>query len=158
VNVPLSLLTPALDGFGILLNHSDTDSSVDLPVSGFRTANIGTVKIPLPGLSRRVTNLRAYYEKGGLQLGVAARQRSSFLGTISDFQDNNQLVFIKGETTVDLQVSYEFKSGTLKGLTLLGQGTNVTNAPYIEIDPSNGNEVVNKKFGKVFMLGASYKF
>lgn len=158
VNVPLSLLTPALDGFGILLNHSDTDSSVDLPVSGFRTANIGTVKIPLPGLSRRVTNLRAYYEKGGLQLGVAARQRSSFLGTISDFQDNNQLVFIKGETTVDVQVSYEFKQGTFKGLTLLGQGTNVTNAPYIEIDPSNGNEVVNKKFGKVFMLGASYKF
>lgn len=158
VNVPLSLLTPALDGFGVLINHSDTKSEVDLPVEGFRTANIGTVKIPLPGLSRRVTNLRAYYEKGGLQVAVAARQRSSFLGTISDFQDNNQLVFIKGETTVDLQLSYEFKSGMAKGLTLLAQGTNMTNAPYIEVNPSNGTEVVNKKFGTVYMLGAAYKF
>jgi iron complex outermembrane receptor protein len=158
VNVPLSLLTPALDGFGVLLNHSDTRSSVDLPVSGFSTSNIGTIKIPLPGLSRRVTNLRAYYEKGGLQLAVAARKRSAFLGTISDFQDNNQLVFIKGETTVDLQASYEFKAGMLKGLTLLAQGTNVTNAPYVELNPSSNSETVNKKFGAVYMLGASYKF
>ncbi|MBL8361477.1 MAG: TonB-dependent receptor [Rubrivivax sp.] len=158
VNIPLSLLTPALDGFGILLNHSDTDSSVELPVSGFATSNVGTVTIPLPGLSRRVTNLRAYYEKGGLQVAVAARKRSPFLGTISDFQDNNQLVFIKGETTVDVQLAYEFKQGMLKGLTVLAQGTNVTNAPYIELNPSNNSETVNKKFGAVYMLGASYKF
>jgi iron complex outermembrane recepter protein len=158
VNLPLSLFTPALDGFGFLLNYSDTRSSVDLPVSGFATSNIGSIKIPLPGLSRRVANLRAYYEQSGLQLAVAARKRSAFLGTISDFQDNNQLVFIKGETTVDVQMAYEFKSGMAKGLTVLASGTNVTNAPYVELNPESNSETVRKKFGTVWMLGASYKF
>jgi iron complex outermembrane recepter protein len=158
VNLPLSLFTPALDGFGFLLNYSDTKSAVDLPVSGFATSNIGTVKIPLPGLSRRVANLRAYYERGGLQVAVAARQRSAFLGTISDFQDNNQLVYIKGETTMDVQLAYEFKGGMAKGLTLLASGTNVNNAPYVELNPENNSETVRKKFGAVWMLGASYRF
>jgi hypothetical protein len=40
----------------------------------------------------------------------AARKRSDFLGQISDFQDNAQLTFVKGETIVDLQASYEFQS------------------------------------------------
>lgn len=158
VNVPLSLLTPALDGFGVLVNHSDTKSALDLASAGFSTANVGTATIPLPGLSRRVTNLRAYYEKSGLQLAVAARTRSAFLGSISDFQDNNQLVFIKGETTVDVQVGYEFQGGPAKGLTVLLQGANVTNAPYVEVNPANGSETVRKKFGTVWSLGANYKF
>jgi len=158
VNVPLSMLTPALNGFGVLINHSDTDSKVELPVSGFQVQNIGTITIPLPGLSRRVTNVRAYYEMAGWQVAVASRTRSSFLGTISDFQDRNQLVFIKGETTVDVQLGYEFGSGPLKGLTLLAQGTNVTNTPYKEINPSDGSEVVSKKFGTVYSISANYKF
>jgi len=158
VNIPLSLLTPALDGFGVLVNHSDTDSKLDLSTAGFATANVGTATIPLPGLSRRVTNLRAYYEKAGLQVAVAARQRSAFLGSISDFQDNNQLVFIKGETTMDVQLGYEFQGGPAKGLTVLLQGANVTNAPYVEINPANGAESVRKKFGTVWSLGANYRF
>ena len=158
VNVPLSMLTPALDGFGVMINHSDTDSSLDLSTAGFNTANIGTSSIPLPGLSRRVTNVRAYYEKAGFQVGLAARQRSAFLGTISDFQDNNQLVFIKGETTVDAQVGYSFQSGPAKGLELLLQGVNLTNAAYIEQNPSNNSETVRKKFGTVWSLMAKYKF
>ena len=158
VNFPLSMLTSALDGFGVQINHSDTRSTLQLPTSGQRTANIGTTTIPLPGLSRRVTNLRGYYERNGLQVGLAARQRSAFLGTISDFQDNNQLVYIKGETTVDVQLAYEFTSGMAKGLTLLAQGTNVTNAPYVELNPSNGSETLRKKFGVVYMFGANYKF
>jgi iron complex outermembrane recepter protein len=116
------------------------------------------VTIPLPGLSRRVTNVRAYYEMAGWQVAVASRTRSSFLGTISDFQDRNQLVFIKGETTVDVQLGYEFGNGPLKGLTLLAQGTNVTNTPYKEINPSDGSEVVSKKFGTVYSISANYKF
>ena len=75
VNVPLSLLTPTLDGFGVLVNYSDTKSSLDLSTAGFNVKDIGTSTIPLPGLSRRVTNVRAYYEKYGFQISVAQRTR-----------------------------------------------------------------------------------
>lgn len=158
VNVPLNMVANALDGFGVMVNYSDTSSSVSLPVSGFSTSGIGSIKIPLPGLSRQVTNLRAYYERNGFQIAVARRERSSFLGTVSDFQDNNQLVFIKGEATIDLQLAYEFQAGPMKGLSLLVQGTNLTNTKYVEFDPSSGNSTSEKKFGTTYLFGANYKF
>ncbi len=158
VNVPLSMAFQALDGFGVLVNYSNTDSSVSLPAGGFSTQNVNTGNIPLPGLSKQVTNLRAYYEKNGFQIAVARRERSDFLGSISDYQDQTKLVYIKGDAQLDLQVSYEFETGPLKGLSLLAQGSNLTNSELIQYDASNGNVTERKKFGKTFLLGANYKF
>jgi len=158
VNVPLSLAFDALDGFGVMLNYSNTTSSVSMPTSGFATSGVNSVTIPLPGLSKQVTNLRAYYEKAGFQVAVARRYRSAFLGTISDYQDNSQFVFIKGESQIDLQLAYEFQGGPLKGLSLLAQGTNLTNTAFVEYDPSTGNTTNTKKFGAGYMVGVNYKF
>ena len=158
LNVPFSMLTPALDGFGLMANISATNSNVSLPTSGFSTQEIGRDKIPLPGLSKNVTNLRAYYEKHGFQVSVAGRQRSDFLGEISDFQDNRQLTFIKGETVVDLQVGYEFQTGMLKGLSVLFQGNNLTNAQFQRYSNTPDNVVEKVKYGKTYLLGVTYKY
>jgi iron complex outermembrane recepter protein len=158
VNVPFSLMTNALDGFGVLVNYSNTNSSLNLSTSGLNVANIGTSTIPLPGLSKQVTNLRAYYEKYGFQVAVASRYRSEFLGNISDFQDNNQLVFFKAERTYDLQAAYEIQTGSLKGLSFLAQGNNLTNTEQVQYDPASGNTTSRKKFGKQYLAGISYKF
>lgn len=158
LNVPFSMLTPALDGFGLMANISATNSNVSLPTSGFSTQEIGRDKIPLPGLSKNVTNLRAYYEKHGFQVSVAGRQRSDFLGEISDFQDNRQLTFIKGETVVDLQVGYEFQTGMLKGLSVLLQGNNLTNAQFQRYSNTPDNVVEKVKYGKTYLLGVTYKY
>jgi len=158
VNVPLNMVVDALDGFGVMVNYSNTSSSLSLPASAFQTQNVNIPSIPLPGLSKQVTNLRAYYEKHGFQIAVAARKRSDFLGSISDYQDKTQLVFIKGDTQVDLQASYEFSEGYLKGLSILGQAGNLTNAELAYYDASNGNTTDRKKFGKTYMLGLNYKF
>ncbi len=131
-NLPFSMITPYLDGFGVMVNHSDTKSGIELPEIGFANVNGDKVSIPLPGLSRKVTNLRLYYEKAGFQIAAAARKRSSFLGQVSDYQDNAQLTFIKGETIVDLQASYEIQSGWLKGTSLFAQAQNWNNAPFLE--------------------------
>jgi len=157
VNVPLSLATNWLDGFGVAVNYSYTDSAVELDASGFATQNVKTTKIPLPGLSKQVTNLRFYYEKYGFQIAVAARKRSDYLGSINDYQDRNQLVYIKGSTGVDFQTSYEFSSGWLKGLSLMAQGSNMTNPWFSYYDASNGQTTDRKKFGKSYLLGLSYK-
>ncbi|MEK8031577.1 TonB-dependent receptor [Ideonella sp. DXS29W] len=158
VNVPFSMVSSWLDGFGVMANYSNTDSSVKLPSSGFSGQNVNTPSIPLPGLSKEVTNLRLYFEKYGLQLAVARRERSSYLGSISDYQDKTQLVYVKGEAQVDVQAAYEFDWGFLKGFSILAQGNNLTNAEYAEYDAQNGNITNRKKFGKSFLVGVNYKF
>jgi iron complex outermembrane recepter protein len=158
VNVPFSLATSALDGFGISVNHSDTSSSINLATAGFNTQDIGISTIPLPGLSKRVTNYRFYYENYGFQIAVAARQRSDFLGEISDYQDNRQLTFIKAETTVDLQLGYEFNSGMLKGLSINLQGSNLTNTKFQRYDGDPSKIVETIKYGKTYTAGLNYKF
>ena len=158
VNVPFSMLAPILDGFGVMANMSSTSSNVSLPTSAFNTNDIGKDKIPLPGLSKNVTNLRLYYEKSGFQVAVAGRQRSDFLGEISDFQDNRQLTFIKGETVVDLQAGYEFQQGPAKGLSILFQVNNASNAKFQRYSNTPDNIVETVKYGKIYLMGATYKF
>ena len=155
---PFSMLTPVLDGFGLMANMSSTSSSVSLPTSSFSTQEIGKDKIPLPGLSKNVNNLRFYYEKNGFQVAVAGRQRSDFLGEISDFQDNRQLTFIKGETVIDWQLGYEFQQGPAKGLSLQLQMNNASNAQFMRYSNTPDNIVEKVKYGKIYLMGATYKF
>jgi len=157
-NLPFSMVSPYLDGFGVMVNHSDTQSSIDLPEIGFANVAGDMVSIPLPGLSRKVSNLRLYYEKAGFQIAAAARKRSSFLGQVSDYQDNAQLTFIKGETIVDLQASYEFQSGWLKGLSVFAQAQNWNNAPFLEYTNDENNPTNRVDYGRTYHFGASYKF
>lgn len=159
VNIPFSLVTSYLDGFGVMLNHSYTKSGIDLPKDGFATQNVSPTSIPLPGLSKKVTNLRLYYEAHGLQVAWAARKRSDFLGQISDFQDNAQLTFVRGDTIVDLQASYEFQSGFAKGLSVFVTALNWNNTPYREYNGVDRNATVFKTdYGRTYQFGASYKF
>ncbi len=165
VNVPFSMASPYLgsfgqylDGFGIMVNHSDTRSSINLPRESFANITGDAVSVPLPGLSRKVTNLRLYYEKAGFQIAAAARKRSNFLGQVSDFQDNAQLTFIKGETIVDLQASYEIQGGWLKGTSLYVQAQNWNNAPFLEYTADENNPTNRVDYGRTYHFGASYKF
>jgi iron complex outermembrane receptor protein len=157
-NIPFSMVSTYLDGFGMMVNHSDTKSGIELPEIGFANVAGDSVSIPLPGLSRKVSNLRLYYEKAGFQIAAAARKRSSFLGQVSDFQDNQQLTFIKGETIVDLQASYEIQSGWLKGVSLYAQAQNWNNAPFLEFTTDENNPSNRVDYGRTYHFGASYKF
>ncbi|TFW17810.1 TonB-dependent receptor, partial [Massilia arenosa] len=158
VNVPFSMVSEYLDGFGVMVNHSDTTSSIELPAFGFANINSPKQEIPLPGLSKRVTNARVYYEKYGFQFAAAARKRSDFLGQVSDFQDNQQLTFIKGETIIDYQMSYEFQSGWLKGVSVYAQANNWNNAPYQEFTESPDSVTNKVVYGRTYQFGVNYKF
>ncbi len=158
VNVPFNLLTPALNGFGIMASTAINDSSVRLPVSGFKVADLDGINIPMPGLSKSVTNVRVYYENHGMQVSLGARTRADFLGEISNFQDERSLSFIRGSTEVDLQLGYEFQSGYLKGLGVLFQGTNLTNAVFERYRDVPANSLGKIKYGKSYLFGLSYKY
>ena len=160
VNVPLSLLARPLDGFGVALNHSDTKSSITIQPGQLPGLNVGSAfDIPLPGLSRRVTNLRVYYEKYGFQVSVAKRMRSDFLGEIKDYKDDTEITFIRGESVVDLQLGYTFSDKSmLKGLSLLFQANNINNALFQQYTDDRDNPTDTKKYGKTYLFGANYKF
>ena len=154
---PLGMVAKPLEGFGLQLTHSDTSSSIKPPTSGFSTNDVGVATLPLPGLSRQVTSLQFYYERHGWQFRVAQRQRSDFLGEITDFQDNRQLTFIKGESITDLQLGYEFQRGFLKGLSVLFQAGNLTNAEFQRYKETPANVIEKVKYGKTYLLGVNYK-
>jgi iron complex outermembrane recepter protein len=158
VNLPFSLLTPSLDGFGFFVSYSNTNSKLDLASAGFNTQDVSGKSIPLPGLSRKVTNGKIYYEKNGVQLGVAVRDRSDFLGEISDFQDNKQYTFIKAEAIVDVQAGYELQSGPLKGLAVQFTGQNMTKARFERFNGDRDSVTESIRPGKTYALGVSYKF
>ncbi|MDH5329951.1 MAG: TonB-dependent receptor, partial [Aquincola sp.] len=148
-SVPLNLLSPTLDGFGIQASASFTDSKIK-PFGDADTR-------PLPGLSKNVATLTAYYEKYGFSARVAARNRSKFIAEIEGFGADREYKFAKAETVTDLQLGYEVQSGPAKGLNFLLQINNVTNEPYIELDGA-GNQTKLDKYGKTYLFGVSYKF
>ena len=159
VNIPLSLIAKPLDGFGIAVNHSDTKSSIIITPGQLPGLINTNLSIPLPGLSRRVTNVRAYYEKHGFQISVAQRTRSDFLGEIKDYKDDTEITFIRGESVVDLQIGYTFPDKSfLKGLSLLFQANNVTDALFRQYINDRENPTDTKRYGKTYLLGANYKF
>ena len=159
VNLPLSMLTSWLDGFGISVNHSDTKSSIVITPGQLPGLINTNLTIPLPGLSRRVTNLRLYYEKYGFQIAFAKRSRSDFLGELKDFKDDTEITFIRGETVTDLQLAYEFPERSfLRGLSLLFQANNIRDALFKQYTDDRENPTDTKRYGKTYLLGANYKF
>lgn len=154
-SIPLSMFWEPLEGFGIVANYSDTKSSIA------PSGPDGPVTQTLPGLSRYVSNLTAYYENGGFSFRVSQRSRSSFRGEIQGFGADRETQFIRGEDVIDLQTGYEFKKGPLEGLSVLVQVNNLTNEEYREYfrDP-NVSDRPRKyvEYGRTMLLGLNYKF
>ncbi|KUO98734.1 hypothetical protein AR274_05975 [Stenotrophomonas maltophilia] len=120
---------------------------------------MGSDPISLPGLSKRVYNFTAYYERSGFEARVSQRRRSDFIGEIGNFNGNRSLRYVVGENVTDAQVSYTFSdSSALRGLTLLLQGSNLTNEPYRTYAGSKDRPLEYIEWGRTYMLGVNYKF
>ena len=150
VSLPGSLLTDALADFGVTANASFTDSSIK--------PNPSDPATPLPGLSEKVWNITAYYEKNGFSARASQRNRSKFLGEVAGFGNGRTLRYVKGESILDLQFGYELQSGPAKGLNLLLQLNNVTDEPFSTYNNGQLQQVVNyQDYGRTVLFGVSYK-
>lgn len=149
-SLPLNMVAPVLDGFGLVASYANTTSAI----KPFGSSS----DMPMPGLSRVVTNLTAYYEKNGFSLRASQRARSNFLGEVIGFGGGREYTYIKAERIVDLQAGYEFQSGTAKGLTLLAQVYNANNAAYQRYQGTPDNVIDTVRYGKTVLLGATYKY
>ena len=149
VSVPFNLISPMLDGFGAQMSASNSSTSI-------HPNGPGTSE-PLPGFSKHVSNVTAYYEKYGFSARVSQRYRSDFVGEVSGFGADRALVYIKGEKDVSLQLGYEFDSGSLKGMSLLFQVNNATNSPYETYYTTPNKPKEYQEFGRQYLFGINYK-
>jgi TonB-dependent receptor len=158
-SLPGDMITDALSGFGTILSFSQTESGIsiqDPPGNDFVTGT-GLGTIPLPGLSKTVWSATLYYEKAGFSARVATRARSKYIGEVTNFANDRAFRYIKADRITDLQTGYEFQSGPMKGLSLLLQVNNVTNAPYIAYTTSEARVLDHQEYGRQFLLGLNYK-
>jgi TonB-dependent receptor len=157
VSLPLNLVSDVFKGFGIQASASFTNSSIKIrdPESA---DSVGGGDISLPGLSKQVYNLTAYYEANGFEARVSQRRRSDFIGEIGNFNGSRTLRYVVGENITDLQVGYNFNAGSLKGLGLLFQVNNLTNEAYQTYAGTKDRPLEYMRWGRSFLIGANYKF
>jgi iron complex outermembrane receptor protein len=154
LSLPGEMLTETLQGFGLILSASYTDSSIQPDKSN--------PSQPIPGLSEYVVNGTVYFEKGGFAARLSTRYRSEYRGDISTFGPRGaQFRELQSETVLDAQISYSFREGSLEGLTLILQGYNLTDEPLFAVEGgfNDGRYVKDyQSWGRQFSVGASYKF
>ncbi|MCV2370855.1 TonB-dependent receptor [Roseateles oligotrophus] len=151
LSLPLQIVTPMLDGFGVQFSYAYTDSKIQ-PFGPGDTR-------PLPGLSKNTYNLTGYYEKNGFSARVSTRIRDAYVGEITGFGADRTFTYGQKETITDMQVGYEFQSGMAKGVSVLLQVNNLGNEAYTEYydaDPTRTRQVSN--YGRTYLFGVNYKF
>ncbi|WP_256646831.1 TonB-dependent receptor [Thermomonas paludicola] len=158
-SLPLDLVFGnAWQGFGVVASASFNDSSIKI-LDPDSASSVGNGPIALPGLSKRVYNFTAYYERDGFEFRINNRRRSDFIGEIGNFDGNRTLRYVVGENITDAQVSYTFgDSSTFKGLSLLLQASNLGDEAYRTYAGSKDRPLEYIKWGRTLLLGASYKF
>jgi TonB-dependent receptor len=156
-SLPLENITPILRGFGVVASANYNDSSITIYDPNSATS-VGNGPITLPGLSKNVYNLTAYYEHGGFEARISQRRRSDFIGEISNFSASRTLRYVVGENITDAQIGYNFGDGSLKGLSLLFQVNNLTDASYQTYAGTKDRPLEYIKWGRTYLVGANYKF
>ncbi|MBL8537285.1 MAG: TonB-dependent receptor [Hyphomonadaceae bacterium] len=147
-NIPAELLFQPLEGFGVVVNASFTDSDIQPP---------DTPGSALPGLSETVVNTTIYYENGGFEARVSNRYRSDFLGEVTGFGAGRELRFINGESILDAQVGYRF-GGSLEGLGVLFQANNLTDEAFSGYFGGDDRQVRDyQTYGTTYLFGVSYR-
>ena len=155
-NVGAGAFVKMLDGFGV--SASATRSWTTIKENGPSDTS-GT---PLLGFSGTTATGTIYYEKNGFSVRVSERYRDSYRGQGEGLFTFTNPIQIAAQRTVDAQVSYDFRSGTFKGLTLLLQGYNLNDEPYrvYQGNTASSNPTQTKyyeTYGRVIMFGVNYK-
>lgn len=156
-NIEGGLFHDALSPFGVQFSASYTESSIK--PNGPGTTETET----LPGLSKIVANLTAYYENKGWSVRLSERYRDSFRGEFDYLFGNRSVVRSMSETQVDAQVAYEFGETTsLKGLQVMFQVNNVTDSPFRTVQDGDfpGGAMAPQEYneyGRQYLLGFRYK-
>ncbi len=151
--LPFDQLTPVLDGFGLTggLGYTKT-----------RVKDFNDDYSQIPGYSKWVASLTAFYEKYGFNARGSMRYRSTFLGDFVLYSGGLDRQQVLPETVFDAQLGYDFQPGSrLEGLSLYLQAQNVTDERSATVASGASNDQTFLKYqtyGRRFLAGFTYKF
>lgn len=147
-SLPFGHFIGALEGFGLTGAAAFTDGSLDDDTR-------------IPGLSARVFQGTAYFEKSGFSARLSANRRSDWLSEDRGGSNSISPANRTGQTLVDAQIGYDF-AGTnidyLRGLRVSVQAQNLTNQQDRYVDSVSGLLTRNETFGRNFLLNLTYSF
>lgn len=167
-SIELGKVADVLDGFGFQGSFSRTLSNLRPVSSDF--ADPDQVRATrIAGLSGRVYNLTAYYEKFGFQARASYRYRSAFKGEVVQLFAVRGVTEILADKQLDAQIGYSFPDGSrLENLSILLQVNNVTDSPYrTRLGTDGGGPRTEdgaflpetyETYGRQILFGASYRF
>ncbi len=150
-SVPGEILTPWLDGFGVIVSGAFNSSEINPG---------GLGKIDVPGLSKEVINTTVYYEKHGFSARISNRYRGDFLGEVPDYTNSLQYQWVHHESIYDAQIGYSFQNGPLKGLSINLSGSNLNNEPFWVYQNKGHPENILRyeKYGSTYLFGVNYRY
>ncbi len=166
LSLPGELFSDYLEGFGAILSATYNTSAVSFnypsAINADNSVTYASTNIQVPGLSRQIYNATLFYEKNGFQFRTSMRKRSDFNGEVSGLSFARTPVNVKGSEIWDAQISYDFsESGieSLKGLTIMLQGQNLTDEPFTTTESGDARQVRDYQvYGRNYLLGVNYKF
>jgi iron complex outermembrane receptor protein len=167
-------IVKALDGFGATASYAYTGSKIPSTVVG-ADGSVSTiaaygVNTDLPGLSKTVYEVTAYYERYGFQARMNYHYRSGFIGEVGAAFGGIGSTYILSDQQMDAQVGYAFQKGSrYHGVSFTASVQNLLNSPYRDVQNSNGLPngalangqllpQVYEKYGRTYMAGFGYKF
>ena len=135
-------LPEALHGFGAQVNYTYTTSSFDDPE--FQG-------LPFTGMSKNSYNVVGFYEQGGLAARVAYSRRGKYVA-YPDGWGGPEWVSSYGQ--VDASISYDINDR----LTVIAEGTNLTNSRYWQYIDRPEQVSYLARFGRQVSLGVRLGF
>ena len=149
--VPFEIFSDGLTGFGITAGGGYTKTKI--------TDFYGKPNV-IPGYSKWVGSVTAFYERYGFSVRGSMRYRSKYLGDFTLYSGGLDRQTVLGETIYDAQVGYDFSSGALKGLSVYIQGQNLTDtrSATLGIVTNPLSYLKYQSYGRRFVAGATFKF
>ena len=149
--LPFDIFAPGLAGFGVTGGGGYTHTKI----TDFN-GNISTI----PGYSKWVASLTAFYEKNGLNIRGSARYRSAYLGDFALYSGGLDRQNVLGETIYDAQIGYDFQEASkLHGLSLYVQGQNLANTRSATLGTADPLSYLKyQTYGRRYVAGFTFKF
>lgn len=150
--LPFDIFSKALTGFGLTGGAGYTKTQVH-DFNGNLTV--------IPGYSKWVASLTAFYENNGFSLRGSMRYRSSYLGDFALYSGGLDRQQVLGETIYDAQIGYDFaKTSALHGLSIYVQGQNLTDtrSATLGVVTNPLSYLKYQSYGRRFVAGATFKF
>lgn len=150
--LPFDLFSPMLGGFGLTGGAGYTKTKV-------KDFNDNYTQIP--GYSKYVASLTAFYENAGFNVRGSMRYRSKYVGDFSLYSGGLERQTVLPETIYDAQVGYDLPlTSAMRGLSLYLQGQNLTDERSATVaNPDVPLSYLKyQTYGRRFLAGFTYKF